>query len=315
MQFIDRETVLDRLAFRPLIDALGDMFREGCVAPVRHHHILAATENLAAADLLLMPAWQQGRHIGIKIVTVFADNAAQALPAVMASYLLLDGQTGQPRAFIDGETLTVRRTAAASALAAGYLARANAKSLTMIGTGAMAPHLIDAHAAQRPLEIVRIWGRTPEKAARLVARMQDRPFRVEIADDREAAVRAGDIISCATLSKTPLVEGAWLQPGTHVDLVGAFKADMRETDDAVMARGEIFVDTRDGAMAEAGDLIQAFATGAARVDDIQGDLFQMCQGQIAGRRHEDEITVFKSVGTALEDLAAAILVTKEPTAA
>ena len=310
MQVVDRETVLSRLAFKPLIAALGDMFRDGCVAPVRHHHAIAATETVGGADLLLMPAWQHGRHIGIKIVTVFPDNALQALPAVMASYVLLDGQTGQPRAFIDGEALTVRRTAAASALAAGYLARAEAKSLTMIGTGAMAPHLIDAHAAQRPLEIVRVWGRSPAKAAALVAQMQDRPFQVELAEDRQAAVRAADIVSCATLSKTPLVEGDWLQPGTHVDLVGAFKADMRESDDMVMTRGRIFGDTRPGALAEAGDLLLAFAAGAVGEADIEGDLFELCRGQVSGRRQDDEITVFKSVGTALEDLAAAILVTK-----
>ncbi len=310
MQVVDRETVLSRLAFKPLIAALSDMFRDGCVAPVRHHHGITATETANGADLLLMPAWQHGRHIGIKIVTVFPDNALQALPAVMASYVLLDGQTGQPRAFIDGEALTVRRTAAASALAAGYLARAEAKSLTMIGTGAMAPHLIDAHAAQRPLEIVRVWGRSPAKAAALVAQMQDRPFQVELAEDRQAAVRAADIVSCATLSKTPLVEGDWLQPGTHVDLVGAFKADMRESDDMVMTRGRIFVDTRPGALAEAGDLLLAFAAGAVGEADIAGDLFELCRGQVSGRRQDDEITVFKSVGTALEDLAAAILVTK-----
>ncbi|MEC7571167.1 MAG: ornithine cyclodeaminase family protein, partial [Pseudomonadota bacterium] len=295
-------------AFPPLIDSLRTMFRAGCTAPVRHHHSLAAPlGGGAAGDLLLMPAWQAGQHIGIKIVTVFPDNSTRGLSAVMASYVLLDGETGKPLAFIDGEMLTVRRTAAASALAADYLARDDAHRLTMLGTGALAPHLIEAHASVRPIDHVRIWGRTPEKAVALADRFKDRFTTVEAITDKSAAIAAAHIVSCATLSADPLVHGADLGPGTHVDLVGAFRPDLRESDDQVIARGRVFVDTRAGALAEAGDLIQAFAAGVAGPEDIQGDLFDLCGGDTPGRQGAAEITVFKSVGTALEDLAAAIL--------
>ena len=267
----------------------------------------------ATGDLLLMPAWQAGQHIGIKIVTVFPDNASRGLSAVMASYVLLDGETGKPLAFIDGEMLTVRRTAAASALAADYLARDDAHRLTMLGTGALAPHLIEAHASVRPIDHVRIWGRTPEKAVTLADRFKDRFTTVEAITDKSAAIAAADIVSCATLSADPLVHGANLGPGTHVDLVGAFRPDLRESDDQVIARGRVFVDTCAGALAEAGDLIQAFAAGVAGPEDIQGDLFDLCGGDTPGRQGAAEITVFKSVGTALEDLAAAILTLGETT--
>ncbi|MEC8053449.1 MAG: ornithine cyclodeaminase family protein, partial [Pseudomonadota bacterium] len=295
--------------------SLRAMFRAGCAAPVRHHHSLPASlGGGAAGDLLLMPAWQAGQHIGIKIVTVFPDNATRGLSAVMASYVLLDGETGKPLAFIDGEMLTVRRTAAASALAADYLARDDAHRLTMLGTGALAPHLIEAHASVRPIDHVRIWGRTPEKAVALADRFKDRFTTVEAITDKSAAIAAADIVSCATLSADPLVHGADLGPGTHVDLVGAFRPDLRESDDQVIARGRVFVDTRAGALAEAGDLIQAFAAGVAGPEDIQGDLFDLCGGDTPGRQGAAEITVFKSVGTALEDLAAAILTLGEATA-
>ena len=315
MLHLDAKTVRARLAFPPLIDSLRAMFRAGCAAPVRHHHSLAAPlGGGAAGDLLLMPAWQAGQHIGIKIVTVFPDNATRGLSAVMASYVLLDGETGKPLAFIDGEMLTVRRTAAASALAADYLARDEAHRLTMLGTGALAPHLIEAHASVRPIDHVRIWGRTPEKAVALADRFKDRFTTVEAITDKSAAIAAADIVSCATLSADPLVHGADLGPGTHVDLVGAFRPDLRESDDQVIARGRVFVDTRAGALAEAGDLIQAFAAGVAGPEDIQGDLFDLCGGDTPGRQGAAEITVFKSVGTALEDLAAAILTLGEATA-
>ena len=315
MLHLDAETVRARLAFPPLIDSLRAMFRAGCAAPVRHHHSLAAPlGGGAASDLLLMPAWQAGQHIGIKIVTVFPDNATRGLSAVMASYVLLDGETGKPLAFIDGEMLTVRRTAAASALAADYLARDDAHRLTMLGTGALAPHLIEAHASVRPIDHVRIWGRTPEKAVALADRFKDRFTTVEAITDKSAAIDAADIVSCATLSADPLVHGADLGPGTHVDLVGAFRPDLRESDDQVIARGRVFVDTRAGTLAEAGDLIQAFAAGVAGPEDIQGDLFDLCGGDTPGRQGAAEVTVFKSVGTALEDLAAAILTLGEATA-
>ena len=298
------ETALD---YPALVERLRQAFRRDIETPVRHHHEIAVA-GADPATLLLMPAWQANEHIGVKMVTVFPDNAEKSLPAVMGIYVLLDGKTGSPLALIDGPTLTVRRTAAASALASSYLSRPDSERLLMVGTGALAPELIAAHGAVRPIRNVAVWGRTREKAQRLAERLDGADLRVEWTDDLEAAVRGADIISCATLSKEPLVRGEWLQPGQHLDLVGAFRPDMRECDDAAMRRARVFVDTRDGATKEGGDIVQAMAAGALSAEDIAGDLFELTRGANSGRRQHDQITAFKSVGTAIEDLAAAQLV-------
>jgi alanine dehydrogenase len=288
---------------RSLVERLREAFREGAEAPLRHHHPLPAPGG--EGMLLLMPAWLPGRALGVKVVTVFPGNAARGLSAVQATYLLMDAGTGAPVAVMDGAMLTRRRTAAASALAAGYLARADSSVLLMVGTGSLAPHLIEAHAAARPIREVNVWGRSPDKAAALAARL-DRPgLRIIAAPDLEAAVRAADIVSCATLSAEPLVRGGWLQPGTHLDLVGGFTPEMREADDDAVRRSRVFVDTP-AALGEAGDVVQPIANGILRKDDV-ADLFDLVRGRRPGRQGDAEITLFKSVGAALEDLAAAQL--------
>ena len=306
MRVISAAEVDSALDYRVLVERLRQAFRTGAETPVRHHHTVP-TWGDNDATLLLMPAWQVGRHIGVKIVTVFPDNASRGLASVMGAYLLLDGKTGSPLALIDGPTLTVRRTAAASALAARYLAREDCERLLMVGTGSLAPHLILAHASVRPICNVLIWGRHPEKARRLASRLDRPKFRVAATEDLEGAVQGAHVISCATMSKEPLIRGAWLQPGTHVDLVGAYRPDMRETDDDVIRASRLFVDTRDGALSEGGDLIQPLRDGVITEADIAGDLFDLTRGERAGRRFYDQITLFKSVGTAIEDLAAAQL--------
>jgi ornithine cyclodeaminase len=312
MRVISAAEIEAALDWDSLIERLRQTFRRGVEVPVRHHHdeIAGGPGGTAAGTggtLLLMPAWQPGRHLGVKIATVFPGNADQGLPSVMGAYLLLDGKTGAPLALIDGPMLTLKRTAAASALAAGYLARPDCERLLMVGTGALAPHLVMAHAAVRPVCNVLIWGRDPEKAAKLAKRLDRRDFKVEATADLAAAVKGADIVSCATLSTRPLIKGAWLRPGQHLDLVGAFRPDMRESDDGAVRRARVFVDTREGALSEAGDIVQAVASGALDPEDVAGDLFELTRGERAGRRFYDQITLFKSVGTALEDLAAAQL--------
>ncbi|HZS81775.1 MAG TPA: ornithine cyclodeaminase family protein [Stellaceae bacterium] len=307
MRIIGPSEVVAALDFPALVEQLRQMFRTGCTAPLRHHHTVPTPDGGTPATLLLMPAWQVGRQIGIKLVTVFPDNAAKSLPAVMGAYLLLDGKTGEPQALLDGPSLTVRRTAAASALAASYLARPDCERLLMVGTGALAPHLIEAHASVRPIRNVLVWGRNPEKAARLAQRLDRRSLKVAATQDLEGAVRGAHIVSCATLSKEPLIRGDWLPLGVHLDLVGAFTPEMREADDEACRRARIFVDTREGALKEAGDIVQPLRAGVFAEDDIAGDLFELTRGSRAGRRYHDQITLFKSVGTALEDLAAAQL--------
>lgn len=305
MRMLGYSEVVAALDFPGLVESLRQIFRAGADAPPRHHYKIPVPGK-GDATLLVMPCWQTGRHIGIKVVGVFPDNPAD-LPRLMGSFLLLDGQTGKPLAVMDGPALTARRTAAASALAASYLARPDCERLLMIGTGALASHLIEAHASVRPIVNVLVWSRHPEKAVKLAQRLDRRRLKVAATTDLANAVRGAHIVCCATPSERPLVEGHWLPLGAHLDLVGGFRPEMREADDDCIRRGRVFVDTRAGALAEAGDIIQPLKSGILREDDIAGDLFDLARGTRAGRRYHDQITIFKSVGTAIEDLAAARL--------
>jgi alanine dehydrogenase len=311
------DAALDDLA---LIDRLDALFRAGCEMPVRHHHKIAEPVGPGSADamLLLMPAWTRGpsSHLGIKVVTVFPDNGKRSLPSIYGQYLLLDGTTGQAVAMLDGTMLTKRRTACASGLASRYLSRPDARRLAMIGTGALAPQLIRVHAKVRPIEEVAIWGRRPEQAAALAKELSaslpqalSRPITVRAVTDRRQAIAEADIISCATLSSTPLVEGDCLRDGQHVDLVGAYTPQMRESDDEAVRRARVYVDTRAGALKEGGDLVQPLANGTIKETDVIADLYELTRGQRQGRAAGEatSITLFKSVGAALEDLAAAEL--------
>jgi ornithine cyclodeaminase len=309
MRVVSGEEIDGLLTYPDLVDGLRQAFRAAITVPARHHHTIARGADAAEATLILMPAWTNdpAGYIGVKIVSVFPDNAVRAQPSVTGAYFLLAGDSGAPLAVIDGRILTLWRTAAASALAATYLARPEAHRLTMIGAGALAPRLIAAHAAVRPIDEVAIWNRTPETAERLAAKL-DRPgLRVRAAGDLASAVAEADIVSAATLSREPLIRGAWLMPGTHVDLVGAFTPAMREADDEAIRRARVYVDTRAGATKEAGDIAQPIATGVLAADAIAGDLFDLARGTASGRAAPDEITLFKSVGNAIEDLAAATL--------
>ena len=306
MRILGYSEVVAALDFPSLIESLRQMFRAGADAPVRHQHRVPVPGG-EGGTMLLMPAWQAGRHIGVKVLTIFPDNAALDKPSLMGSYLLLDGRTGEPLMVMDGPGLTARRTAAASALAASYLARPDCERLLMVGTGALAPHLIEAHASVRPIVSVLIWGRDHEKAQKLAYRLTRRSLKVAATTDLANAVRGAHIVCCATPSQAPLIQGHWLPLGVHLDLVGGFRPDMREADDDCIRRARVFVDTRAGALEEAGDIVQPLQSGALREDDIAGDLFDLARGSRAGRRYHDQITLFKSVGTAIEDLAAARL--------
>jgi ornithine cyclodeaminase len=209
---------------------------------------------------------------------------------------------------LDATRLTVWRTAAASALAARILARPDASRMLMVGAGALAPYFIRAHASVRPLREVRIWNRTRARAEAVAAAFAGTSLDVTVTDDLEAACRWADVISTATMSAEPLVRGAWLTPGTHVDSAGAYHKGLRETDDEVVRRARIFVDTRDGAFGEAGDLLQPLAAGVITREAIRGDLADLVRGTVAGRGSETDITFFKSVGASIEDLAAATAV-------
>lgn len=302
------------LTYEGLVKTLRDAFRQGAIQPVRHHHTVEHPQG-ADSTLLLMPAWTDfsksasGKgYIGVKIVTVSPDNNAINKPAVMGLYLLLDGKTGEPMALIDGQRLTTWRTACASALAASYLAREDASKLLVIGAGALSPFLARAHSAVRPIDEIRIWNRTRSRAENVVESLKADGLNASVADNIDEAVGWADIVSSATISDAPLVKGKFLKPGTHVDLVGAFTPALRESDDEAVARARVYVDTRAGATKEAGDIVLAIASGALTADAIVGDLFELTRGEASGRQSAEDITLFKSVGAALEDLAAGIAV-------
>jgi ornithine cyclodeaminase len=272
--------------------------------PVRHHHTIDVPGE-ADATLLLMPAWTVGEFIGVKLVTVFPGNAERGLNSVNAAYMLFDGATGEVLAMVDGGELTVRRTAAASALAGDYLARKDASRLLIVATGRLAPNQIGAWRAVRPIEHVAVWGRSPGRAARIADALVG--VEAAVATDLESAVAEADIISCATLATEPLIRGAWLRPGQHLDLIGGFTPTMRESDDDCVRRATVFCDVHATATTEAGDLTQPLQSGALDLNDIAGDLYDLCRSRHAGRTSDDEITLFKSAGAGLEDLAGALL--------
>jgi len=297
------EEVHAALPWPRLADALAQAFAAGAEVPVRHAHALGGGDTL-----LLMPAWTP-RSLGTKLVTVMPGNAARGIGTVQALYLLFDRSTGEPRALLDGEALTVRRTAAASALAARYLARDDARTLLVVGAGHLAPWMARAHAALRPsLERVLLWARDAAARDARATALRNEGLPAQAVDDLEAAVREADIVSCATTSTTPLVKGVWLRPGTHLDLVGGFRPDMREVDDEAVARSRVVADTLAGVLAEAGDLLQPMQRGVIAREHVLGELADLVRGTLRGRDSSDDVTLFKSVGTALEDLAAAELV-------
>lgn len=294
---------LDRSA---LISALRDAFREGCEAPLRHHHPIAVP-NETDATLLLMPAWQSGKYLGIKHVMVVPENHKRGKSAVAASYLLYSAVSGELLAIIDGNELTKRRTAAASALASTYLSRVDSNHLLMIGAGGLAPHLIKAHCNVRPITTVEIWARDSNKSKQLAESLSIEGVDISAVVDLHSQCTRADIISSATLSDSPLILGENVRAGTHIDLVGAFTPSMRESDDTLITASTLFADTFEGALSEGGDYVQPLADKIIKADDIVADLYALSRGEHNGRQSDQEITTFKSTGTSLEDLAAGIL--------
>ena len=306
MRSFDAAATREALPFDRLIPALRSLFASGCTVPQRHVHEIVNAGGLQFTSLI-MPAWLEGQYYGIKTINIAPGNARRGLPGLHASYVLYDGLTGVPLALIDGNQITTRRTAAASALAASYLARADASRLLIVGAGQIAALLADAFRAVRPIEQVAVWARSPAQAERLVGSLQARGIPASRAGSLEAAVRQADIVSCATLAAQPVIEGRWLQAGAHLDLIGSFTPAMREADDDCFVGASLFVDTEE-AFEKSGDLLGPMQRGVLRASDLCGTLTTLSRGEAPGRRTAAERTVFKAVGTALEDLAAAIQV-------
>jgi 1-pyrroline-2-carboxylate reductase [NAD(P)H] len=310
MRFIQAADVHRVLEFTDLIDALRRAF--GSPAGTPRRMVFRLDENDSTHDAFaLLPAWND-EVIGVKAFTYLPGNADAGRPILHSKILLFDRATGEPLDIVDGTSVTYWRTAAVAGLAADYLARRDARRLLVCGTGNLAPFMALAHAAVRPIEEVVFWGRTPERAetvARaLAAKRSDLVCRA--AADLESEVAAADVVSCVTASHDPVIFGDWVRPGTHVDLFGNHERHGRECDTELIVKGRLYVDSRDNVMNEAGDVLIPIEEGRIGPDAIIGELADLCSGAVGGRGDADEVTVFKSVGTALADLAAAQLVTR-----
>jgi len=303
---IDDDFINQNTHFPTLIAEIKNGFTSSTIkVPQRHHHDFANPKEDVDSTLLLMPAWNPSKEAGVKIVTVSPNNGKYNLPSIQGTYIYLDAHKGMVKAILAAKALTAKRTAATSALAASYLAKKDASSLFMIGTGALSKNLILAHASVRPIKRVYVWGRSLEKAQAICNELTNENFSITAIETIEEKISEVDIISCATLSKTPLVLGKYLKKGQHLDLVGAYKKDMREADDEAIQKSSVFVDTYQGGLKESGDIVIPLQYGIISKNAIKADLFELCSGIKQGRQNEQEITFFKSVGHALEDLTAA----------
>jgi len=303
---ISNDFIENNTEFSSLINQLKSYFSSNDVSvPMRHHHDFENPSVGTDSTLLLMPAWSPSKDAGVKVVTVSPENGQFDLPSIHGTYIYLDATKGSVKAIIEARSLTVKRTAAASALASSFLSRPDSSSLLMIGTGALSTNLIQAHASVRPIKEVYVWGRNFDKATQICNRLNNASFKCIPIKTIEEKISDVDIISCATLSKTPLVLGKYLKNGQHIDLVGAYKKDMRESDTDSVIKSTVFVDTFQGGLKESGDIVIPMQEGILSKKDILADLFSLCANKHKGRTSTNEITLFKSVGHALEDLAAA----------
>ncbi len=301
MRYISADELNAKLEFPPLVEALRELFRRG-VDEARSIHFHQPLADGRQNDWLLLPAWQFDRHMGIKLVSVYPRN--RSIATIQGLYVLFDGRNGLPLAAIDGAAITLWKTAANSALAATYLARADARTLLMVGAGALAPYLVRAHCAVRPIVRALIWNRTAENAERMAAALARPGLETEVVDDLAAAVGRADIVSCATMAVAPVIKGAWLRAGIHLDLVGGYRPDMREADDDAVRRARVFIDAWFTAADDCGDICQPLAAGILDKEAVT-DTFQLTRGERPGRRAGSEITLFKSGGGGHEDLGTA----------
>jgi ornithine cyclodeaminase/alanine dehydrogenase-like protein (mu-crystallin family) len=306
---IDAESTRNALPFARLIPALRAAFAATATVPDRHHHGVGEGQD---ATLLLMPAWDDD-YLGVKLVNVFPRNAHVGRPALSSTFLLASARTGEFLALIDGGEITRRRTVAASAVAAGYLARPESRRHLVVGAGSVGSLVVDAYREVLQISRVDVYDAHAGQSAGLVERLRAQGVDAYVVSDLRSAVEVADVITCATLATEPVVLGEWLSPGVHLDLIGSFTPTMREVDDAAIRRSSIFIDTP-SALYESGDLSTPIADGVLTPADVRGDLADLCGGRVSGRSDSAEITLFKSVGTALEDLAAARLAYEQESA-
>ena len=255
-----------------------------------------------------MPAHRSGQHAtyGMKIISVIPDNPKRGLDSHQGTVMLMDGQTGELRALMNASAITAIRTAAVSAVATRLLARKNARTLALIGTGIQARRHLEALPLVRSIEHVRVAGRTPESASLFAQRAQpDFPFPIEAVENAEAAVRGADIVVTATSAQEPVLRRDWLAPGAHINAVGASVRTHREIDTATLAAATLVVDRRESVENEAGDYRLAREEGAILSSHIKAELGELLLGSGIGRTSHEELTLFRSLGLAVEDVSAA----------
>lgn len=301
MKYVDARSVHALLDYPVLIDWLESAHRGQMPETAA---VLAEEPQGGDNKFVTLVGWQRDEIIAVKLVGVFPANLDLSPPqaSVQGLVCVFDAGTGAPRLAADGEAMTFRKTAADSALGSRLLSRPDARVLLVVGAGGLAPHMIAAHRAARPgIERVLIWNRTHARAEALAVAHADAGVPVSAVRDLDEAVAQADIVSCVTMTHKPLVRGAQLKPGAHLDLVGAYLPHMREADDDAFRRAAIFVDTRKG-MDNSGELAEPVRAGIVGWDDVRADFVELCSGGREGRRSPDEITLCKNVGGAHLDL-------------
>jgi alanine dehydrogenase len=307
MLVLNSEKICRLVSMPLLIRCLEKAFLAECHVPSRQITKIPGGEGRL---LLSMPAFDLQGAGAVKLATVMPENPSKGVPTIQ-SVIVVFSKEGMPMALLDGTIVTKLRTGATSALASSYLSRSDSTHLVIIGTGALAPYMAMAHALTRPIRRISICGRLPERAAATAEQVRvlvSHDIKVLVSSSIEAAVGTADIVTCATSSATPVLAGAWLRPGIFVDLVGSFSSCKREADDDVIRRSRIFVDTLDGALSEAGDILDPLSRAVITRERIEGELGDLVSGRVIGRTSDDEITLFKAVGSAMEDLAASQLI-------
>ncbi|MDF3855191.1 ornithine cyclodeaminase family protein [Paracoccus sp. P2] len=296
-QFLSYEAAIGRLDWSDAVEAL----RQGHALP--RAQIRDVFLGPPTGTMMSRSAWIEGLGYGAKTFTVFDGNAARGLPTVQGAMLVFDGETGSLQAIVDSPLVTEIKTAADSVLGASLLARPDSRHLLIVGAGTVATSLVKAYTAVLPgIERVSVWSRRPEQARELVAGMSGVKAELVAVEDLQDAVGLADIVSSATMARQPVILGDWVRPGTHVDLIGAFKADMREADDALMGKAALFVDSRETTLGHIGELMLPIASGAITEDSVLGDLYDLVRPDARRRQANDEITLFKNGGGAHLDL-------------
>lgn len=305
VQLVDANQVAAAAPYGALVDAIERVYAEGLVVPPRQR--FPVHEGL---DLLAMPGWHDSSYVGVKIVTVRAGppSGKSGLPAIQGQYLWFDASTGAPLAVMDGAELTARRTAATAALATRYLARPDSTQHLVIGTGNLASYVAKACLSIRPVTHTLVWGRRAGRAKSVVQALRRLGVSASAGEDLDALVAQADIISCVTSATDPVLYGNRLTPGTHVNLIGSYRPEMRECDDRAVSRARLFVDHRDEAINQSGDLAAPISRGLIAPTAIEAELAELAEEGESIARARTDITLFKSVGNAAQDFAAGALI-------